>query len=356
MKNKHYFLFIGPERRKKSTNIGGCITAYEFLLETMRKNKNIYIKSINTNRPREYNNIRRMLINVIIIISVIKYIPGSDIIVLFSTNTSLYISVKILNYICRFYNKPLVVRKFGGISHKDHINTNKSTSKVDNILTELKKLSLYIPETEYAYNIAIKDGIKSLHIPNYRIIPQKKVLPNFISSCRYIYIGQVRKTKGIYEIIDSEKYIDKNIEIHIYGPLMDGITRDDFSKCRYVRYIGPLEPEEVLNTMIKYNTFVFPSYHEGEGHPGVIIEAFSLGLTVIASNWNFISELVDDSCGILIKPRDAKSLGNAINILSENSNLYKKLREGAIQRSKLYDINKWSMLLSSRLINIINEY
>src|SRR5690606_33272769 len=53
-----------------------------------------------------------------------------------------------------------------------------------------------------------------------------------------------------------------------------------------------------------------PSY--SEGHPNVLVEALACGRPVVATDVGGIPEVVDDGCGILVPPRDARALARAL--------------------------------------------
>ena len=58
---------------------------------------------------------------------------------------------------------------------------------------------------------------------------------------------------------------------------------------------------------------LFPTFWDGEGFPGTIVDAFSAGLPVIATDWNCNAEIVDDMVnGIIYPNEDIKDLRSAI--------------------------------------------
>lgn len=52
-----------------------------------------------------------------------------------------------------------------------------------------------------------------------------------------------------------------------------------------------------------------------EGIPNVLKEAMACGLPVVATTSGGIPELVDESCGILVRPRDASAIAEALQLL-----------------------------------------
>jgi glycosyltransferase involved in cell wall biosynthesis len=78
----------------------------------------------------------------------------------------------------------------------------------------------------------------------------------------------------------------------------------------YVEFLGNLNAEQIARWYAASNLFCLPSY--SEGCPNVIIEALACGRPVVATNVGGIPELMDARCGILIPPRDASALADAL--------------------------------------------
>jgi glycosyltransferase involved in cell wall biosynthesis len=75
--------------------------------------------------------------------------------------------------------------------------------------------------------------------------------------------------------------------------------------------------------------FVFPS--EREGSPAVLQEAMSAGLTVVAADAAGTPEVVGDA-GILVPPRDAQAIADALQRLFDSPTLIDELSERARRR------------------------
>ena len=65
---------------------------------------------------------------------------------------------------------------------------------------------------------------------------------------------------------------------------------------------------------------ILPTYHVGEGYPGIIIEAFSIGMPVISTYWNSIPELIShNKNGLLVPIKDLDSLVNSISFYNQKN-------------------------------------
>lgn len=84
--------------------------------------------------------------------------------------------------------------------------------------------------------------------------------------------------------------------LQIYGPVEEAYQEefdqllDQYQDC--VTYAGCVPYDESVKALRGSFMLLFPSVYPGEGMPGTIIDAFSAGLPVIATNWHFNAELV----------------------------------------------------------------
>ena len=128
-------------------------------------------------------------------------------------------------------------------------------------------------------------------------------------------------------MIEAAKQLDDSYTIDIYGP----ITEPELSYLKDEPcYKGILKGAEVvMKTLSTYDVVVLPTYYEGEGYPGVIVEAYSLSMPVISTNWQAIPEIIEDGdTGLLIKPHSIDSLVEAINSFDEQK--YEEMSKNAL--------------------------
>ena len=84
--------------------------------------------------------------------------------------------------------------------------------------------------------------------------------------------------------------------LYIYGPVEESYRKafseilDRFQEC--VFYKGCVPFDQSVHVLKNSFMLLFPSVYQGEGMPGTIIDAFSAGIPVIASNWHFNERLV----------------------------------------------------------------
>lgn len=188
---------------------------------------------------------------------------------------------------------------------------------------KLKQLNGIYVETE-----SMKDALKNLDIDNVYVMPNFKYY-NRDFNCektrdgdiiRLCIFSRIVKEKGIEEAVDAVKKANSVLnryELDIYGSIDEGYKQRFYKLKEYfpnnIRYCGIIESENALKIISNYDYLLFPTYYDGEGFPGTIMDAFAAGTPVLASDWKYNSEIVEEGYnGYLF---DAKNVGSLTNLL-----------------------------------------
>jgi glycosyltransferase involved in cell wall biosynthesis len=158
-----------------------------------------------------------------------------------------------------------------------------------------------------------------------------------------VFLGHLWKSKGIETLLHAATRMPPGCSIDVYGPADEyepGVI--DRRGAGRVRYRGVLTHEEVDARLWDYDCLVLPTVHPNEGYPGVIAEAFAHGIPVIATRWLAIPEVVDDSCGLLVEPRDPDAFVRAVERLHADPGLWRRLCAGARAKAAGFDHARWS--------------
>jgi len=117
-----------------------------------------------------------------------------------------------------------------------------------------------------------------------------------------LFVGSLLETKGLRELIEAFRQLpNTSLAIVGQGPFEAHLKDRDG-----VLLAGRQDANGVARWMRACDVFCLPSY--SEGCPNVVVEALSCGRPVVATNVGGIPELVNESCGILVPPRDAGKL------------------------------------------------
>ncbi len=190
-----------------------------------------------------------------------------------------------------------------------------------------EKVERFIALTEFARGKFVEGGIPSEKIA---------IKPNFVypdpapgeGQGRYaLFVGRLSREKGVGTLLDAWKQLAANLPLKIIGdgPLASEVSK--FSELTAgVEYLGRQPNDKVLDLMREAFVLVFPSVWY-EGFPRVIVEAFSVGLPVLASNLGSMSSLsIDGQAGLLFNPGDVQDLYTKAAWLIANPDTVFKMR------------------------------
>ncbi|WP_063656466.1 glycosyltransferase family 4 protein [Aliivibrio fischeri] len=163
--------------------------------------------------------------------------------------------------------------------------------------------------------------------------------------------------KGHETTIEAAKLLqnmDSNIHIALLG---DGPERKKLESLveKYnlnnITFLG--KQNRMGDWFSAADLLIHPSYSEGLG--SVILEAISAKLPVIGSNAGGIPDIIDDQkSGLLVEPKDAQGLANAIYQVATNKPLRNKLIIGGQEKLSMFDIKHTSCLYHDIYQTIIN--
>lgn len=186
-------------------------------------------------------------------------------------------------------------------------------------------------------------------IPNFKtlnVIDNKKIKKTFDLPLPICTFSRVIKEKGIGLAIEAvsrinERFNTVKYKLDIYGPVSDDYSVEFHNLLikykDYVRYCGIIEPNKSSTVLKEYFLLLFPTYYEGEGMAGTIIDALSVGLPIIASNWHFNSEIINDNYnGFLCKTKSIDDLFEKLLWCYENQDAVIKMRENCLAEYMKY--------------------
>ena len=137
-----------------------------------------------------------------------------------------------------------------------------------------------------------------------------------------IFVGRLIENKGVEVLLEAISRIYKHVNVNV-TIIGDGPRRADLEKIvkdkhltNIVRFLGETpNPEDFLAVS---DIAVFPSLCS-EGLMGVVLEAMSAGLSVIATSNNGNEDLLARGRGVLVEPGNVSQLGAALMLLIQKS-------------------------------------
>ena len=200
--------------------------------------------------------------------------------------------------------------------------------------------------------ITVSDSLRE-HIESFGIKINYAVVPNVINTDffkpievgrgrragrkkkKMIFIGGLTPRKGIPYLLEALKIVRdggrNDFIMHIVG---DGPYRKRYEEMaknmnidNKVIFHGKVTDEEKLRLLQEVDFMVLPSLYESFGV--VLLEAMACGKPVITTSSGGQKEFVNENTGILVPPKDANALADAIEFMLDHCHEYspQKLHE-----------------------------
>lgn len=139
-----------------------------------------------------------------------------------------------------------------------------------------------------------------------------------------MYVGRIDVRKGVRELVEAAVKLHPNhpdLQVYMVG---EGPDSPQIAKAieaagagSYIKMRPPCLPNDVALWMAAGDVATLPSYMEG--CPNVVLEALACGRPVVSTRVGGIPEIMNDSCGRLVPPRDSTALAEALDTVLATS-------------------------------------
>ncbi len=190
------------------------------------------------------------------------------------------------------------------------------------------------------------------YFPNSKDIYQVNKTKKELELIRFVFLSRIIPEKGCDLILNCAERLNnagKKFKITFYGNVKSYPKFiDRVQNINNVEYRGllNLRNKKGYEELSENDVFLFPTYYPNEGFPGVLIDAFILGLPIITTDWNFNKEIIESGkTGIIVPPQDEDALFEAMLRFINNPEEIKIMSEFCITEAHKYDSK---FLLSER--------
>ncbi len=330
-------LMIGPRKNKKNPDkIGGVIVLFEDLLSYCDAH-GISYDVIDTNKEN-YSN--RLFSYVAIVFLLLRKIPRATHLSLHGTANDFVLIAPVAVLFSKLFGTSVSLRKFAGNFHE--LFEGFSGLKRRIVTWTLQQSTCNFFETRYLVEYFKPYNPHTHWFPNVR--KRQAVSVSGVYRKRFVYIGGICREKGIELLCEASNQLEDDYVVDLYGVLLEDYTKDFFNDYK-VQYQGILQPEDVIHTLQQYDILLLPSYREG--YPGVIIEALSVGLPVIATKLKGIEEMVNQESSVLIEPGSVEQLAAAMQSFGTTD--YAQKSSAAKQQFDAFDSDIQTELFFARI-------
>lgn len=335
-------LLIGP-RCIAGDVVGGTKVSFENLITDLRRDGRFDLRILDTSRPYgRHPGIPRRALDLWVLLrtlaSVLVHGFRADIVALNVSARGCLGSGPWIHGITRLQRKPLCIRVFGG--DLDLWYERAPAWKRRLARATFLRARWLLLQTHALCEAFGAEG-------NTRWFPTTRSLeavsgPSPGPCRRFLYIGQLRPEKGLPEILEASLSLSESCQVDLYGPPMPETDLGALEQHPRARWHGPLDPERVPEILANHDALLFPTYYEGEGMPGIVVEALQLGKPILCSDWRALPELVVDGVnGLHVSPRSKSSLAFAMGRLAQDDGLYRRLSSGALETGSMLRRSDW---------------
>lgn len=218
------------------------------------------------------------------------------------------------------------------------------------LLKKLEKFEGIYVETQTMVEKLQDIGLKNVvYLPNFKeldILEEDLLLYHVEGPYSLCTFSRVSKEKGIEDAIKAVIEINNKIGIQafkldIYGQI-DKSYENTFETIKqnfpnYISYKGVVDSNSSVNVLKNYFALLFPTYYEGEGFAGTILDAYASGLPIITTNWRYNQEIICDGNDGYIYNYDKKDELNEILFrIYKNPNEINEMKKNCLKRAEEY--------------------
>lgn len=160
-----------------------------------------------------------------------------------------------------------------------------------------------------------------------------------------VFVGSFTKRKGPDRLAKAIDCLEDN---NIYSCFIG--AGDLIPLCRNILYTGRVQHDKLRLYLSASDLFVLPT--DNEGCCNAIVEAIACGLPIISSNYRFNDDLLNKTNSIRVDPYNILELSDAIEKISHDGELQRKMHQSSIQISKKLTIEE----RTKRIIDFINGH
>lgn len=264
-------------------------------------------------------------------------------VVIMPANNGLQFFSPILMFWKRFFYVKIHYIVIGGWLAEFITNKNglqKKLKRFDAIYVETKTMKQKLEKMGFQ-NIIVMPNCKE-----FKIIKEDELIYFIDEPLKLCTFSRVMKEKGIEDAIAAvtkinEKYGRVIFTLDIYGQIDSGYE-DAFTNIKkafpeYIRYGGLIPFDKSVSVLKEYYALLFPTYYEGEGFAGTLIDALASGVPVIASDWKYNAELVEEGLtGFIFKNRDLGDLIDKLDMAHKQKKHFARMKKKCLSIATQY--------------------
>jgi glycosyltransferase involved in cell wall biosynthesis len=206
-----------------------------------------------------------------------------------------------------------------GVFHACYHDSHLHTAIIASMLTLHRwistwqiRIDAFLCSTQFYRDLFERAGLPSEKLVVMPHFVQEESQSDFVKKTRdyAVFVGRLDPEKGVNTLLEAWRHLDFPLKIRGNGRLDEAARRFvRTSNMHKVEFLGLMTEHELSDLIGNARFLVMPSEGYYETFGMVIIEAYSRGVPVVASNIGVVPELVSDKLtGLLFEPGNAFDL------------------------------------------------
>lgn len=286
---------------------------------------------------------------------VLKALEKSANVLIFPAHNALRVYTPLLSFFNRFFGRMLHYSVIGGWL-PEFLKGKRLLSRC------LKRFDGIYVETNTMKTALLAQGFENVYVmPNCKkltvLSENELVYPDGVPY-RLCTFSRVMKEKGIEDSVNAVETVNRELgltafTLDIYGQV-DSAQTEWFDELQskfpsYIRYAGLVPFDKSVDVLKEYFSLLFPTYYEGEGFAGTLIDAFSAGVPVVASDWRYNAEIVNENVGFIFPAGNEQAFVQVLKSIALHPSMVLSKKRHCLREAEKYKIDEAVRVLIERL-------
>ena len=207
----------------------------------------------------------------------------------------------------------------------------------------------------YIETTSMQREMQELNVANVSVMPNFKALDiigedrlptNSHPPYRLCTFSRVMRSKGIEDAVNAVNTYNQTagstvFTLDIFGQIENGEEKwfSELMQAQQdnIRYKGIIAFDKSTEVLKDYDALVFPTYYDGEGFAGTVIDAMSSGLPIIASDWHENPSIIDDGkTGLLFPTHSVQALVKILDEMAHDRLPIREMRSNCLKEARKY--------------------
>lgn len=291
-----------------------------------------------------------------LLIKTIKVVKKSENIIVLPANNGFKVVTIILNLINKIYKRNIIYIIIGGFLP----SLLEAKPKYIKMVKRFRVLLSQSIEQVKELNALGIENVETF--PNFKDFADNEsvvIAKNEDVNLKSVFISRIMKEKGVLEAINSIKTVNQTLggdilRLDFYGTIAPSFV-DEFrvllnENSNIIKYCGVVEFNKTPQVLNKYFLIIFPTYYYGEGQPGVFIDSYFSGVPIIATQWKYNNEFVENGYnGFLVKTHNVHEIAEKILLLYRDRDLHFQMQKNTFNLKDRYAPNKVIKILLNHI-------